>query len=83
MDPGRCSTDGLGKLGLSPLAPMLHQLFGIYAMLLHTFKGNLTLLMDGVGVSETMQVVGFICFVTWFDQYFEQHKHFPGAFRML
>lgn len=67
-------------VGLAPLAPMRHQLVGIYAMLAHAFEGLPTLLMDGVGVGKTMQVVGFICFLTWFQQYYAKNRRFPGAF---
>lgn len=47
-------------VGLAPLAPMRHQLVGIYAMLEHAFEDHPTLLMDSVRVGKMMQVVGFL-----------------------
>ncbi|KAH9828580.1 uncharacterized protein C8Q71DRAFT_719210 [Rhodofomes roseus] len=61
-----------------PLIPRWHQLVGIVKMLDNYLSGRPTLLMDGVGVGKTMQVVGFICVVAFFHEYYSVHGKFPA-----
>ncbi|TFY53992.1 hypothetical protein EVJ58_g9128 [Rhodofomes roseus] len=66
-----------------PLEPRWHQLVGIIKMLDNYLAGRPTLLMDAVGVGKTMQVVGFICVLAYFHEYFAQHKKFPGKYNNI
>lgn len=63
-----------------PLAPRWHQLIGIIKMLDNYLGGKPTLLMDGVGVGKTMQVIGTVCFLAFYREYYEKHGHFPGKY---
>ncbi|KAH9828575.1 P-loop containing nucleoside triphosphate hydrolase protein [Rhodofomes roseus] len=63
-----------------PLRPHWHQLIGVVKMLDNYLRGDPTLLMDGVGVGKTMQVVGVVCCLAFFHAHYAQHGHFPGKF---
>ena len=63
-----------------PLQPCWHQLVRIYCMLQHTFEAKLVLLMDGVRIGKTFQVIGFIMCLSHFHWHYNAHKKFPGAF---
>jgi SNF2 family DNA or RNA helicase len=39
--------------------------------------------MDEVGLGKTLQIVAFICFLTWYRDYYARHNDFPGRFGML
>lgn len=60
--------------------PRWHQLVGIYRMLERAFDGEPVLLMDGVGIGKTFQVIGFIACLAYYRHYFEQKNEFPGSF---
>jgi hypothetical protein len=62
------------------LRPRWHQLVGIYRMLQRAFEGKSVLLMDGVGIGKTFQVIGFIACLSHFHWHYDVHKKFPGAF---
>ena len=66
------------KLSGSPLTPRWHQLVGIIKMVTNCFQGRPVLLMDDVGIGKTLQVVGLVCLLTYFHEYFSQHSRFPG-----
>ena len=63
-----------------PLTPRWHQLVGITGMIERMFAGHPILLMDGVGLGKTLQVVGVITVLTQFREFYEANKRFPGAF---
>ncbi|KAG9308261.1 hypothetical protein JVU11DRAFT_12148 [Chiua virens] len=63
-----------------PLRPRWHQLVGIYRMLERAFESQPVLLMDGVGIGKTFQVIGFVACLAFFHRYFEKNNKFPGAF---
>ncbi|KAI6029955.1 P-loop containing nucleoside triphosphate hydrolase protein [Pisolithus microcarpus] len=69
--------------GREPLHARWHQLVGIIRMLQRAFQGEPVLLMDGVGIGKTFQVIGFISCLAWFRSHYEVHKKFPGAFGTL
>ncbi|KIK23572.1 hypothetical protein PISMIDRAFT_10882, partial [Pisolithus microcarpus 441] len=69
--------------GREPLHARWHQLVGIIRMLQRAFQGEPVLLMDGVGIGKTFQVIGFISCLAWFRSHYEVHKKFPGAFASL
>ncbi|KAI5984880.1 P-loop containing nucleoside triphosphate hydrolase protein [Pisolithus albus] len=69
--------------GRQPLHARWHQLVGILRMLQRAFQGEAVLLMDGVGIGKTFQVIGFIACLAWFRSHFEAHKKFPGSFANL
>ncbi|KIK12890.1 hypothetical protein PISMIDRAFT_38574, partial [Pisolithus microcarpus 441] len=69
--------------GREPLRARWHQLVGIFRMLQRAFQGDAVLLMDGVGIGKTFQVIGFIACLAWFRSHFEVHKKFPGSFANL
>lgn len=64
------------------LRPRWHQLVGIYRMLERAFDGEPVLLMDGVGIGKTFQVIGFIACLAFYRRYFEKQEKFPGIFGM-
>ncbi|KAH9828935.1 uncharacterized protein C8Q71DRAFT_863615 [Rhodofomes roseus] len=64
-----------------PLVPHWHQLVGILKMLDNFLAGKPILLVDGVGVGKTMQVVGVICFLAFFHDHFERNGYFPGKYK--
>ncbi|KIN92957.1 hypothetical protein M404DRAFT_172154 [Pisolithus tinctorius Marx 270] len=66
-----------------PLQARWHQLVGILRMLQRAFDGQPVLLMDGVGIGKTFQVLGFIACLSWFRRHFDTHGKFPGAFANL
>ncbi|KAI5993055.1 hypothetical protein F5J12DRAFT_698839, partial [Pisolithus orientalis] len=57
-----------------------HQLIGIYCMLESVFKGKPILLMDGVGLGKTLQVLGVIVCLTYYWYVYMKKKAFPGDF---
>ncbi|KAG6370138.1 P-loop containing nucleoside triphosphate hydrolase protein [Boletus reticuloceps] len=63
-----------------PLKPRWHQLVGIYRMLERAFEGKPVLLMDGVGMGKTLQVLGTIACLTFYRHHYSLHKKFPGQF---
>ncbi|KAF9222840.1 hypothetical protein BS17DRAFT_651418, partial [Gyrodon lividus] len=63
-----------------PLRPRWHQLVGILRMLQRAFTGELVLLMDGIGIGKTFQVIGFIACLAYYHAFFETHKKLPGSF---
>ena len=63
-----------------PLRPRWHQLVGIYRMLELVFDGSPVLLMDGVGIGKTFQVIGLIASLAYYTKYYEKVGKFPGAF---
>lgn len=63
-----------------PLKPRWHQLVGIYRMLERAFEGKPVLLMDGVGLGKTLQVLGTIACLSFYRNYYSAHKKFPGHF---
>ncbi|KAI6116603.1 P-loop containing nucleoside triphosphate hydrolase protein [Pisolithus croceorrhizus] len=69
--------------GREPLRARWHQLVGILRMLQRAFQGEAVLLMDGVGIGKTFQVIGFIACLAWFRSHFAAHKKFPGSFANL
>jgi hypothetical protein len=64
------------------LAPLWHQVVGVLGIVERVFKGNPVLLMDEVGLGKTMQMVGVICVLAYFREYYEKHGRFPGSFGM-
>lgn len=62
------------------LRPRWHQLVGIFRMLQRAFEGRPVLLMDGVGLGKTLQVLGAVACLAWYTEYYEHHKKFPGHF---
>ncbi|KAI6041178.1 hypothetical protein EDC04DRAFT_2893393 [Pisolithus marmoratus] len=66
--------------GCEPLHARWHQLVGILRMLQRAFRAEPVLLMDGVGIGKTFQVIGFIACLAWFRSHFATHKKFPGSF---
>lgn len=62
------------------LRPRWHQLVGVFRMLERAFEGKPILLMDGVGLGKTLQVLGAITCLAWYKEYYEQNKGFPGHF---
>lgn len=66
--------------GRVPLRPRWHQLVGILRILERTFNGEPVLLMDGVGIGKTLQVVGAIACLAYYHRYYSKNNHFPGIF---
>lgn len=64
------------------LRPRWHQLVGIYRMLERAFEGEPVLLMDGVGIGKTFQVIGFISCMAFYHHFFKKNGKFPGSFGM-
>lgn len=65
------------------LKPRWHQLVGILRMLQRAFEGKPVLLMDGVGLGKTMQVVGAIACLAYYREYHAKRNDFPGEFGAL
>ncbi|KIN93226.1 hypothetical protein M404DRAFT_74152, partial [Pisolithus tinctorius Marx 270] len=63
-----------------PLQPRWHQLVGIYRMLERAFEGKPVLLMDGVGLGKTLQVLGTIACIAYYRRAFTLKGLFPGDF---
>ena len=63
-----------------PLKVRWHQLVGIFKGLQLAFEGKPLLLMDEVGFGKTMQVIGIIAMLAFFQEYYAKHGDFPGAF---
>ena len=63
-----------------PLRPRWHQLVGIFQMLELAFDASPILLMDGVGIGKTFQVVGLIASLAYYQKFYEKTGKFPGAF---
>lgn len=49
-------------------------------MLERAFEGEPVLLMDGLGLGKTLQVLGVITCLAWYREYYERKKAFPGHF---
>ncbi|KAI6029042.1 P-loop containing nucleoside triphosphate hydrolase protein [Pisolithus microcarpus] len=62
------------------LEPRWHQLVGIYRMLERTFEGKPVLLMDGVGLGKTLQVLGTIACLAYYRHVYKEKGVFPGDF---
>lgn len=67
---------------LRPLAPRWHQLVGILKIVVQAFKGEPLMLMDQVGIGKTLQLVGAIAVLTFFRDFYDKDKSFPGGFGM-
>ncbi|KAI6144170.1 P-loop containing nucleoside triphosphate hydrolase protein, partial [Pisolithus thermaeus] len=83
MDPW--SQDGQAWLNSATLKrhelePRWHQLVGIYRMLERTFEGKPVLLMDGVGLGKTLQVLGTIACLAYYSHVYKEKGTFPGDF---
>ncbi|KAI6137600.1 P-loop containing nucleoside triphosphate hydrolase protein [Pisolithus tinctorius] len=65
------------------LQPRWHQLVGIYRMLERVFEGKPILLMDGVGLGKTLQVLGVIACLAYYRYVYAKKKAFPGDFAGL
>ena len=65
-----------------PLRPRWHQLVGVFRMLQRSFEGTPVLLMDGVGIGKTFQVIGLIACLTYYQVYYAKTGKFPGYFGM-
>jgi hypothetical protein len=63
-----------------PLEPRWHQLVGMLSIVERLFQGHPVLLMDGVGLGKTMQMVGVIALLAYFREYYAIHSRFPGSF---
>ncbi|KAK7682072.1 hypothetical protein QCA50_014658 [Cerrena zonata] len=62
------------------LRPHWHQLVGMCKMLDCLFDGKPVLLMDGVGLGKTLQVVGVIAILAYYRTVKKEKGVFPGAF---
>lgn len=62
------------------LRPHWHQLVGMCKMLDCLFEGKPVLLMDGVGLGKTLQVVGVIALLAFYRTVRKDTGSFPGAF---
>lgn len=65
-----------------PLRPRWHQLVGIFRMLQRAFDGMPVLLMDGVGIGKTFQVIGFLACLAYYHRFYAKNSKFPGHFGM-
>lgn len=79
------SEEGQAWLNVTParrqeLKPRWHQLVGIYRQIERAFEGKPVLLMDGVGLGKTLQVLGAIACLAYYQQFFVSKGHFPGDF---
>lgn len=66
--------------GRVQLRPRWHQLVGILRILECAFQGEPVLLMDGVGIGKTLQVVGAIACLAFYHKHYSRHNCFPGIF---
>lgn len=64
------------------LKPRWHQLVGILRMLERAFQNQPVLLMDGVGIGKTFQVVGVIACLAFYRRFYGKNQRFPGVFSM-
>ncbi|KAJ7571901.1 P-loop containing nucleoside triphosphate hydrolase protein, partial [Mycena floridula] len=79
--PGTAAWDVVKeKDGLIPLTPHWHQIIGIYKMVSLAFEGKPVLLMDEVGLGKTLQLLGFICVMIYFREFYDKWGKFPGDF---
>jgi hypothetical protein len=62
------------------LKPRWHQLVGILRMLERAFQNEPVLLMDGVGIGKTFQVVGVMACLAFYRRFYEKNQKFPGIF---
>ncbi|KAI9457025.1 P-loop containing nucleoside triphosphate hydrolase protein [Boletus coccyginus] len=79
------SEEGQAWLNVTParrqeLKPRWHQLVGIYRQIERAFEGKPVLLMDGVGLGKTLQVLGAIACLAYYQQFFVTKGQFPGDF---
>ncbi|KZT64657.1 hypothetical protein DAEQUDRAFT_655322, partial [Daedalea quercina L-15889] len=63
-----------------PLTLCWHQLVSIIKMVDNILHGHPTLLMDSVGIGKTMQVIGLICILAYFHEYYDKHHQFPSKY---
>lgn len=63
------------------LRPRWHQLVGIYRTVERAFECKPVLLMDGVGLGKTLQVLGAIACLAYYRRVYETKGNFPGDFR--
>ena len=77
LDPGWFTNS---KNKTSPLTLRWHQLVGIFKMLINVFESKPVLLMDEVGLGKTIQIMGLICMINYFRDFFDKHRKFPGYF---
>ncbi|KAJ7574206.1 P-loop containing nucleoside triphosphate hydrolase protein, partial [Mycena floridula] len=64
--------------GRKALDPYWHQFVRMLAMVDKAFKGQPILLMDEVGLGKTLTVIGFLCLMTYYREYFQKHRCFPN-----
>lgn len=65
------------------LRPHWHQLVGILKMLNDIWQGKPIMLMDGVGLGKTLQVVGVMALLVYYRAVKAQTGDYPGIFSML
>ncbi|KAK7682069.1 hypothetical protein QCA50_014655 [Cerrena zonata] len=63
------------------LRPHWHQLVGMLKMLDSAFAGGPILLMDGVGLGKTLQVIGVIALLAYYRKTKQDTGQFPGIFK--
>ena len=64
----------------SKLIAKWHQLIGMLKITMNTFESKGLLLMDEVGLSKTVQIIGAMLILIYFRHYFGHTGDFPGAF---
>ncbi|KAI0642173.1 hypothetical protein C8Q79DRAFT_984404 [Trametes meyenii] len=64
----------------SALKPFWHQWVGILKMIDNMFEGRSTLLLDGVGIGKTLQVIGFLAMYEWL---YLQGDHCSARFKEM
>lgn len=70
--------DTQNRNGIVPFEPKWHQWVAVLKMVLNAFEGHPVLLMDGVGVGKTLQVIMLFCVLRWLRAFYGKHGHFPG-----
>lgn len=65
------------------LRPHWHQLVGMLKMLDSAFAGGPILLMDGVGLGKTLQVIGVIALLAYYRKTKQDTGQFPGIFSVF
>lgn len=68
--------------GRQLLLPHWHQLIGMVKILDNLFDGKPILLMDGVGLGKTLQVVGVFALIAWYRDVKTKTGDYPGIFCM-
>lgn len=60
-----------------------HQLVAVLKLLINAFADKGTLLMDDVGLGKTIVNAAYIAILSFYREYYEVHKRFPGCFGMF